>query len=259
MLNRIFYNHLEKALNGNRNDINFILGMSADFDFNTNGQVTSTLMSPIMPGFPQLVEKEDHFFEDGFTIIQVFGHKPLGYGASIFRFEKGKNATILVNLDASVSFKNGKLNRIENKDHSSSYLEIDSNGLGIVHSDIVLKEIKFIQDNTLNFTTYIPTIDTPNVIGDTATTIPTKITIKQSIDDVKTTYYGKIGNKIRAFHGISVDHKYIFSVVQGWFVTLFVLNEDNYKRFIGQTQAGGSYREKYLKYKAKYLALKNNM
>lgn len=261
-LNKKFNDHLKLALNCNRNNINFILGMSADFDFNTNGQVTSTLMSPIMPGFPQLVEKEDHFFEDGFTIIQVFGHKPLGYGASIFRFEQNYNgninATILVNLDASVSFKNGQFNSITGKDHSNSYLEIDFNGLGTVHTQISLIDtIKFNKYTTLIFTDYIPTKDTPNVISNDD--MQNNINIVQHIDNVKQTDYGKIGNKIRAFHGISVDHKYIFSVVQGWFVTLFVLNEDNYKRFIGQTQATGSYKEKYLKYKAKYLALKNNI
>lgn len=309
-INSIFETQISSVFNNNGdnqlNSIHFLLGMSADFNFGIT-ELKSTTMSPILPGFPQLVINKDHFYEKGKTIVQVFGHKPLGFAASVFKFELNSNTnTILINLDSSVSFKNTNLSKIdleskidsESKPQSRSYLEIDaSTGKGIINSQInfsaqisshtyqpsVFKKI--ISENLEGPGVSSPTIKKINISTGLNTT--DIITIQQDIDEVNPTDYDRIKcfgkptdcptlssdfDLIRAFHGNAqinnIDVK-LFTVVLGWNAWFFILNKNDYETFTGQKivteqkivtgPQKGDFKQKYLKYKAKYLNLKNNM
>jgi hypothetical protein len=65
-------------------------------------------------------------------------------------------------------------------------------------------------------------------------------------------------------HGITKDEKYIFSINgSGFSKSFFALGKDKYKDFFlnnaPNVMEGGNYYEKYLKYKNKYLKLKQNL
>jgi len=309
-INRLFRNKINEAFyfyyncrnndsknNDSKKSIDFILSMVAEYKFPVESkEISSGIISPIMPGFTTLVGKEQYFFCNDYTVIQIFGHKPIGYAATIYAYSDNDKKTILVNLDNSNSFFNSVYNYIDNTDpnkFTKSYFAIDQNGNGIVKSIISLKLKNF--DNKVMKLKEFSDQKFNKLNEDSYTIIYSKsfeeekqllnidnllINITQNIDEIDTSFSGYIklnynvekkqnesiiivsknGNQFRAFNGIIEEKYYIFSVVHPdrRQVALYILTKEDFNKYISidESQSGGDYKLKYLKYKKKYLMLK---
>ena len=269
--NQILGNFVEFSPNG---DMLFILSMSAPFNCETKFKNNKTLCantidtviySPIQPGYANM--RKNNFVSPGKTIYQIFGHQPVGFGTTIDLIEKDNNKTFLINLDKSNSFRGSATNNGESK----NYIEINNDGtvlnkseiiLSGINNEILLKNIDSLDDKDLNNKFY----------GVNEKKFECNNNLDDLIDFIKQTVR-KDNKYIVNVHGITKDEKYIFSINgSGFSKSFFALGKDKYKDFfLNETvfktlpnnapnvMEGGNYYDKYLKYKNKYLKLKQNL
>jgi hypothetical protein len=133
MMNKIFKDSVKNVLKIDQmpkpdKDMLFLLITAAETNIQTDDfTFNSKLYSPIVSGFEEM--RKNHFFIEQTTLYQVFGHKPVGYAATVdlFNHNDGKatststakaNITYHITLDTSNTFVGTSTHNITEKDMS---------------------------------------------------------------------------------------------------------------------------------------------
>lgn len=255
-------------------DMLLLLSLGAPYKpVTTDKRDTKFVMrSPINPGIVEIINSKQGFVCTDAILTQIFGHVPKGFGPTFFTLEKGKNKSYLANIDMSQSFKYsgwaGKTNVTigfnRNTNIFTLYYVLDfSNDTKISESD--KKELTqiFNKDsegkiNNEDNGKYI-------LINITEEPLDKNLIISQTLDNIfeneenlKTELKDKIKSNVILYHGFKSDDKlHIFSLSDSMtsFNKVLVL----YKSTMPVPVQSGGYYEKYMKYKTKYIALKNSM
>jgi hypothetical protein len=261
-------------------------------DSEPTSQINTELSSPILPGYR--IMRRNVYYETGKTIYQIFGHQPVGYSTTVDLFTQDENTkSYLINLDSTNSFTGTKFNDKQNISTSiliippnnnpyiSSHINFNKTPIvkTLANANIANKTIKF---GDLKMTRISPFNDYKTILSYSENS--------ESYGDFKFefTKYQNLLTKIYKindstntdkykefeinFHGIH-ESKYFFTVTntgydsngtfnlfESFNKSFFILSEKDFEEFTGiTTLTGNSYREKYLKYKNKYLLLKNNL
>jgi hypothetical protein len=244
--------------------------VTTPFSCNTIGKKSTEYFSPVQPGFPIMRDPKNNFFINNMTIYQIFGHKPIGFGTTVDLIEnKNNNQVFLVILDTSNSFRGSSNNADSNE--SFNYLLIDDKGPEI-NSFIKYKFENIIPITNLKLSTIekegegekdkkIKKLHLENFYYSKENQNP--IIIKNKIDNIKDNIKAT-NNKNINFHGKS-GNNFIFSMNGTLYDrSLFNLDKYEFNNFLElkvppqEGLKGGAYYDKYLKYKNKYLQLKNN-
>ena len=247
------------------------------------------MYSPVQPGFGMMRNPDNNFFIEKFNIYQIFGHKPIGFGTTVDLIENNNDKVLLVILDTSNTFR-GTPDNADSKT-SYNYLEIIKNKNPIIYSNIDLKindkqNPKNIMVQPFNGITFekLTTEHTKNKFytSDTSKIINIKQEINNNFIDILKKTKTNSNNFNINMHGIlyTEDNKpinFIFSIntIHNTFPamfekSLFNLKTDEFKifmnlpktdknnNFMNLPKTVGRYFDKYIKYKNKYLQLKNN-
>ena len=169
-INNIFKDSICKVLesktmpdNKPDNDMLFLLITVADTKIETsNFKFESKLHGPIMSGFE--VMRTNHLLLKDTTLYQVFGHKPVGYAATVDLFKsqiqhQTNSTTYHITLDTSSSFTGTSTHNISDKDMSFNCFYINDKSFK-VYSKINatfqtvkdIKQFKVLSNNTDNNT-----------------------------------------------------------------------------------------------------------
>jgi hypothetical protein len=178
-------------------------------------------LSPINPGIDNILQNK--FYCHDKKLIQVFGHVPKGYSTGLYKFiEKNKELNI-INLDISQSHKySGNAGKTENK------ITIDNSGNIFVYTNLEIKD----KDKNETY-----------IINDTLENLLNKYKEKKDIN--------KVYNYV--YHGYTQKNKeIIYSKLKGFEKELYI---EPYTK----TNSKTNFKEKYLKYKSKYISLKKNI
>jgi hypothetical protein len=240
---------------------------------------TSSDLTSTMAGIKNLRKKKTMFFKNG-NIYNIFGHVPNGFFPTIDLFENGKNKTYLINIDTSNTFFSTSANIKTNI--TGSYLKINGNKISI-NSNISIKaeENEILVDNDpikyLSTKIIDDTYD-KKIIAFSNDTIKNQFLIKSSTNefniildleigkDIDIDNIKKIGvNEQIFYHGLVINkNKFVVLTYNrpakppSFPRCLVILSEEDFKK-IDFSQKGGNYLNKYLKYKQKYIYLKNNI
>ena len=249
-----------------------------------------------MSGIKKLREKNNVFFHKN-NLYNIFGHNPNGFGTSISLYERkkqlkkvtrldkvknflkqtvkqeqGDNKTYLVNLDSSNTFIGTSLNAsiINTELKTSSYIKIHNNDIEMkTHIYIVTTpeqkfDIPTITENTdilsgIKNTHMVAFNQNSNHFTNKETQL-TEINIDNTINEQSDIVLRMIKDNNKIFyHGIvkdyvSVKDYVIFTYFIGGFSKCICIMEKN--EFVNYFMKK-EYEQKYLKYKAKYMELKN--
>jgi hypothetical protein len=229
-----------------------------------------------MAGIKRLRTDEYIFFHKN-NLYNIFGHSPNGFGTSISLYERSRklsrarqivsqsnNKTYLVNLDTSNTFIGTLLNAsISNTQlQTSSYVKIHNNDVEIKTDIFIQTDKKFtipannifagitndhiiaFNENSKHFTNNSLTeIKIHNTISDNDKDL------QMIKDNEKIFYHGIITYRLRDY----IVFSYHNSFGPPFPKCLFIMKRDDFKNYFRQQ----SYKQKYLKYKAKYIELKN--
>jgi hypothetical protein len=248
------------------------------------GNISNTeLVSPILPGYRNV--RKEFFLINGIQVIQVFGHQPVGYCGTIdlFTNPSGIINSYAVITDFSNTFANSNINQ---GNSTSCFIINNDNGVGRVDSNIeyifpnekVSKSIVNTDGSLLNFNSLQQDIFTKYlfVTDNDSVQSTDKINLNSILDNTELVDLLKISKMTNSFgnyvnyHGcynINGVSRVIFTLNQSdtmptmFNKTLFNLTKENYIRFMSNpTDMNGgyssNYKNKYLKYKQKYLDLK---
>ena len=239
--------------------------------------INSSLIST-MAGIKEL-RSQNKIFYHGNKLFNIFGHNPNGFGPTVDLFENDIHKTYLINLDTSNTFLSTSSNHslYDPSLKTSSYVLIEKDKIKLF-TDIYIKSTENEQinivDNNESLFTDIEIKEEDNDIqyniknnivlaysgrkpGDVL-----KINIENYIDD-------EMDQKLKMFK----DNKYIFyhGKIKNYLVfnyrrklehpfprCLFIVDEKIFsKRYKYIQEDTVRYQNKYLKYKQKYLNLKN--
>ena len=288
-INEIIKNSINSFItSGNPEDVKFLLTIATGFNCDNFTKLlidpseidckdlpTPIDIGPIMPGIDNL--RKSMFIMEGRTIYQIIGHKPIGMNTIVDLYESGNNKAVLINLDISNTFMATSLNKLDlsdslnKKNLSFNKLVIQDNNLDLVANIMLdleyqnLTKIKI--DDTIDLTQNLQTEST--LFYSNKFTLPPNnqliITTTNTIDDefinnirnlggTELSYNCSFDDNGQKYHLIT---KYINSL---WRMGIFIVNEADFNKLktpvAGQV---GGYKQKYLKYKAKYLALSNKL
>jgi hypothetical protein len=250
--------------------------------------ITPLELGPIFPGIESMRNKDLMFIMRGKTLYQIIGHKPIGVNTIVDLYEDNIDKSILINLDISNTFVGNYLNKLDkNENKSDNKLIIEKGELQLLSSlDIDLDKF-----NVLDFNSDIPKLSTivdikadqeKKVVGiiqkprlyynslikdkiDAASTTDNKLHLDLSnkIDNTFLINIRKITNHSMSYTGYLDNGVHLITHMTsspGYKVIVFLINDADLKK-LNDVQAGGrgSYYQKYLKYKNKYLQLKNQI
>lgn len=214
--------------------------------------------SPINPGIVEITKKG--FVCKDTQLTQIFGHVPKGFGPTFFTLKMGDKKSYLANIDMSQSFKysgwagttNVKIIFTRSKNEFTLHYDLDiSNDTKIKKSEKTsITNIVWKDDNGK----YI--LKNIDELGDK------KLTITQTLDEIftneekiKTELKDIIGSNFILYHGYNqTNQAHVFTLSDS--ITSYNKVLVLYKST--ESQAGGYY-EKYMKYKSKYLKLKQSI
>jgi hypothetical protein len=241
---------------------------------NNDRDLKFVMRSPINPGIGEIIKNKKGFVCDNAVLTQIFGHIPKGFGPTFFTLQNGDKKSYLANIDMSQSFKysgwagKSNVNIIFNRNINQftlHYVLDFSNKDKIKNSD----KTELIQIYTKDTKGTINNEDNGKYILINTTDEPPNKTliITQRLDNIfeneekiKIELKDKIGENVILYHGFNDENKlHIFSLsdsMSSHNKVLVLYNST--KNNSTESQAGGYY-EKYMKYKTKYLALKNSM
>jgi hypothetical protein len=235
--------------------------------------ISSNQISPIMAGYA--VMRNEFFYIEDYEVYQIYGHAPVGYSSTIDMFENGCK-TFLINLDSSNSF----IGTSNNSGNSKSFLQIN---LDINPNEILVNSIINISKDMKKTVYDESQIESYNEVPENIHFVVNKeddennnnIKICNNIRDPKFMDLLRISQKYN-FHGF-VGDKIVFTInspkKDNFNKILFYVDANNLvsmgnllktkelgtEETKGETKVGGNdlYGGKYLKYKKKYLQLKN--
>jgi hypothetical protein len=239
---------------------------------NTSSDLIST-----MAGIKSLRKEKSVFFKRG-NIYNIFGHSPNGFCSTIDLFENYSSKTYLINLDTSNTFFSTAAN--QKTENTSSYIKINKSGI-YVKSNINIKykpEQELINADPINYLRNDDDKDNKNIKiisfinQETKDLLTSNDVININIDTLINDDFDlekhikQIGENENVFyHGYFSKNtvKYILLTYHRVFGSPFpkclvILSETDFNRLF-PPQKGGNYLNKYLKYKQKYISLKNNI
>ena len=225
------------------------------------------LLTPVQPGFGIMRNNNYNFFVEDYCLYQIFGHKPLGFGTTIDLIKKNENTKLfLVILDTSNTFRATSIDNDYNKSYNFFTINPSINPynrtyINIVNDNPNFKIINF-SDNKFKITEDKIDDKKNKFFHSKGLDISKTIVLFNFINKTFENYIMKAnGNEIYQvnFHGTYITNV-IFSINYGLYdKSLFYLNNEDFLHFFNlKNLTGGAYYEKYLKYKNKYLQLKNN-
>jgi len=261
-----FYFCMEQSINADLTEYKYmpspemLLLMTLSAPYKPDSKDSRFVMrSPINPGIVNILS--NGFVCSNATLTQIFGHVPKGFGPTFFTLQNGDKKSYIANIDMSQSFKysgwagktNVQIGFNSNTTQFTLYYVLDiSNDTKIQKSNKTnLTNINYKEDNG------------KYILINTTDPTDKKLVISQTLDKIfeneetlKTELKDKIGTNVILYHGFKSDDKlHIFSLSD--FITSFNKVLVLYNSAV-PSKTGGYY-EKYMKYKTKYIALKNSM
>jgi hypothetical protein len=226
-----------------------LLSLSTSAPYKPNGNMEFILNSTINPGIDEI---ENHlFYCSDSNIVQIFGHIPKGFATNIAKYGENKFKTYLINLDYSQSYKytslGGETNclllfekdKIDNGPLINSKLDITE----LVNNKFETKDINPTETNTNKF------ITDRQINGNI-------LILSKYLFDPDLMNYDeyKPHTPNYKYHGLFTDDK------KQKFYVFTTLNE-HYKILVIKIKINGqqSAKDKYYKYKMKYLNLKMSL
>jgi hypothetical protein len=244
------------------NDILLLLCLSAPYRPTKENDMFN-MRSPINPGIAKILESKKGFVCEDKQLTQIFGHVPKGFGPTFFTLQNGTktNKSYLANIDMSQSFKYSgwagktdvKIGFNRNTKNFTLYYVLDINDKKIQKSEKTsIKDIVY-KDEKEKY-----------ILINTTEPSDKKLIISQNLDDIftneekiKTKLQSDISNNIILYHGYNeTNQAHIFTLSDS--MTSYNKVLVIYKEPTTSSQAGGYY-EKYMKYKSKYLKLKQSI
>jgi hypothetical protein len=221
-----------------------------------------------MTGIRKLRQERNMFYKKG-NLFNIFGHNPNGFFSTIDLFENGDSKTYLINLDTSNTFLTTEANA-----KSSSYLKIDGSNVSI-HSNVNIKAkedeilvnenpIELLKSSDESVDAKIISFTNKGTRDSFIKGELSNILIDNQLNKLNE-HIKLIGeNKNIFYHGFTTKDgkKYILLTYHNLInfqKCLVILSEDDFKRIFSDTKKGGAYLHKYLKYKQKYISLKNQL
>jgi hypothetical protein len=251
------------------NDVLLLLSLSAPYR-PTDKEESFVMRSPINPGIVELIDKKEKksFVCSDAKLTQIFGHVPKGFGPSFFTLKKGDKKSYIANIDISQSFKYSgwagktdvKIGFNKTEKIFTLYYTLDfSDAKKIQKSDKDIDTLKTIfiegEDKKIN------TKDNGKyILINCDDLVEKKLTISQKLEDIftneekiKENLKDKLGSNVILYHGKTGENIHVFTLTDSnsSFNKVLVLYKE-------PSQSGGYY-EKYIKYKNKYMKLKNSM
>ena len=298
-MNKIFKDSVKNVLKIDQmpkpdKDMLFLLITAAETNIQTNIQTdnftfNSKLYSPIVSGFEEM--RKNHFFIQQTTLYQVFGHKPVGYAATVDLFNpddtkatstaKSKSTTYHIILDTSNTFVGTSTHNIREKDMSFNCFYINEK-LFKVYSKINAT----FQDKLKSFDMTVANIDItkkdsiPSIIySDSVDLKYLNLIIDYDLNSYTDVFKSMIDQKLIDnqinFHGVIKDASsnikyfiFTYNVPNSFVNTFYYLNLDDFKKMtFGQLGQIAGYSNNYdildltnkiseLKYKLKKYKLK---
>ncbi len=249
---------------------NILLLLSLSALYKPDNKELFVLRSPINPGVVNMLTSPNGGFVcSDAELTQIFGHIPKGFGPTFFTLHNKENdrKSYIINLDMSQSFKYfGNAGKTDvkvgyNQAEFKLFYTLDFSKLTQINDKPSLEQIIYKNENQKDVDNgkYI-------VIGkeedDKIFKINTNIKdMFEKAENIQTSLNGKIPQKnVILYHGFDQKKNvHIFSLSDG--ITshnkVLVLYKENESS--GSSGQQGGYYEKYMKYKAKYIALKNRM
>ncbi len=223
-----------------------LLGMALTASYRPHGAENFINLSPINPGINTILNNK--FFCADKKLVQIFGHVPKGFGTGLYKFMQGQQELNIVNLDISQSFKFSG-----NAENTDNFLIIGSDGTIVVKTVIDLTKLNKQTDKSFKNMSYI--YDGPNLTKNTIVIFNNlsdalkNYTPTPELPDVVTLEY--------VYHGKFVYQNEIYQVHS-------ILNNTNFhKQLVIQKKKSilttSTHKQKYLKYKMKYLALRKQL
>jgi hypothetical protein len=235
-------------------------------DFNTE------LQSPILAGFRNM-RQNVYYDKTGKTIYQIFGHQPVGFAATIDLFIEKDAKTYFINLDSTNTFTGTKFNT---GDSQSIFKILD--GVPSIKSkfniDITGFQV-YIKPSKIN-THYISTKIKEDGLG----LVEFEKEIREFDDTLERIRKFNNENQFPInFHGIN-NNIYYFTITnleikppEMFFKSFYILNQTDFDDFLINNNSSqlepndqqyikgnnNGYTKKYLKYKEKYMKLKQEL
>jgi hypothetical protein len=222
-------------------NLDMLLSLSTSASYKPNSDMKFILNSPITPGIDNI--ERNIFYCSDKNIVQIFGHQPKGFSTSISKFIDGDKKTYLINLDSSQSYK---YTSISGK--SDSFLSFENN-IPILRSTIDITKIK----NTKYTTDIIPDTTNTNTYITNGNISGNILKLEKKIFDSDFINYDE-------YIPTTPDYKYhgLFSNNNQEYYVFSILNETN-KVLLVLKKENKSAKDKYYKYKLKYLKLKMSL
>jgi len=280
-INEIIKNSIDSFITSEKpEDVKFLLTIATGFNCDNFTKLlldpsgidckdlpTPLDIGPIMPGIENL--RKSMFIMEGRTIYQIIGHKPIGMNTIVDLYESGSNKSILINLDISNTFMATSLNKIIlNENESENKIIIKDNKVNldtIISLDLTYGKLTKMQiDDTTDLNQ--PLENESTLFYSNNFTLPTNILniiTENTINDEFLNNIKKLGGKDLSYN-CSFNNNgtkyYLITKYPNWKMGIFIVNEADFNKLktTGGVKVGG-YKQKYLKYKAKYLALSNKL
>jgi len=236
-----------------------------------------------MAGIKRLRKENTMFFKNG-NIYNIFGHVPNGFFPTIDLFENVGNKTYLINIDTSNTFFSTKANK--QTLITRSYLTINGKNISI-NSNISIKAEEneiLVVENPINYLkTSQEEASDKIIIAFSNDEIKKKFLIKGSKNEFNIILDLEINNDIdKNIQKIGTNEEIFYHGLVSKFLNKFVvltynrpanpskksfprclviLSEEDFNKidFPQRTHDNLTFKKKYLKYKQKYISLKNNI
>lgn len=237
--------------------------------------LSSDLYGPVFPGVNQMRNLMFTCLDK--KLFQLIGHIPMGFGTIVDKFKNDKQESYLITLDNSNSFIGTSINTVGITGSASFSMFKVTNNIPSIRTNIVLDvdgnkagNLTIEKYNDIHkYNSYLDKLDNKVYHSDKLDGV---IQIDNPISDISTIIektYGIISstnnseskNNIISYHGYTKTKYHILThqIIGSFNKNLLILNDHDFAIFLGnlhgESHAGG-YREKYLKYKQKYIQLK---
>lgn len=284
-INEIIKNSIDSFItSGKPEDVKFLLTIATGFNcigftgllsdpsgIDCKDLPTPLDIGPIMPGIESL--RKSMFIMEGRTIYQIIGHKPIGMNTIVDLYESGSNKSILINLDISNTFMATSLNKLDlaeltnKKNLSFNKLIIQERNVDLIANimlDLTYGKLTKMQINDITELNQ-PLQTESTLFYSNKFTLPTdnilNITTQNTINDEFLNNIKKLGGTELSYNCSFDDNGnkyYLVTKYPSYKMGIFIVNEADFNKLNNSSQSGG-YKQKYLKYKAKYLALSNKL
>lgn len=285
-INEIIKNSIDSFITtGKPEDVKFLLTIATNFNCDNFTKLlidpsgidckdlpTPLDIGPIMPGIESL--RKSMFIMDGRTIYQIIGHKPIGMNTIVDLYESGDNKAVLINLDISNTFMATNYNKLALFENFSENKIIIENNTIKLNAEIQMN--LNVDDTKINIIKIDETTDLKQKIEkeivlfhSSQYNLPkdriSALVIKTSntIDEAFLQNIRNLGGNELSYNCSFVDNGqkyYLITKYPNWKMGIFIVDDDDFNKLKTPIpDKVGGYKQKYLKYKAKYLALSNKL